>query len=307
MRVPYRPHFAVVRFASSRQVLYLVISLQGRARSIVLTHIASAVVILASACDRSSSEGTAEPRLPRSFFKEDFETATSVADLFPSTGARWHGLQIQPDLNEIELTTDRSHSGAQSLLFAAMPQLGADGSKADIYLDGLHLGEGAQAWFEWWVWLDAWDSTEDMYLWDLEAPTTCTDSIACPAPGAGTICNSPGRRLFIGGAGERLLASDLGKWCIGDMMRQVPERAAPFPLASWVRIRVHIVVSSQPTGRLEAWQNSIKVLDAAGMTLPREDSVYARMQVGITGNGSELVANAIFVDDVSVWLEDPAW
>jgi Polysaccharide lyase len=280
------------------------ISLRSHAFSLALTRLASATLILMAACQPRSSDVT-EPPLPRPVFQENFEAVRDVADLFPATGSRWHGFQIQPASNDIEVTTARSRTGAQSLLCAAVAGPGA--SKADIYLDSFHLGEGDAAWFEWWVWLDEWAFTEDMYIWDLEAPTTCTDSVSCPAPGAGTICSSPGRRLYVGGADERLLASDLGKWCTGDIMQQIPERAVPLPLQSWVRLRVHIVLSSHTTGRLEVWQNDVKVLDATGTTLPRSDSVYERMQIGITQNGSDFVTNAIFVDDVSVWLENPGW
>lgn len=285
------------------------ISLLRRVHCSLPVRFALAGLALSLGCAPSPSAGTdPPPPIPAlALFDEDFETVVTVADLFPSNGTGWDGLQILPEYNEIELTTERSRTGRQSLRFGAAPATGSEASKADIYLDGLAVGEGDEVWVEWWMWLEAWELTESMFLWDLEAPETCTDSMACPARGTGTICKSPGRRLFIGGADERLLFSDLGKWCAGDVMRQTPGNEIPFPVGRWVRLRVHLVSSSGPSGRLQVWQDNLRVIDATGITLPREDAVYTRMQFGITQNESPLTANVIFVDDVSVWLENPAW
>jgi hypothetical protein len=289
------------------------ISLRDRAGSRAFARVALAMLIIVAACERSVSDGSdvddptgmTGPLLPSPAFQETFEAATNVIDLFQASGTRWHGFQIQPATNKIEVTTMRSRTGNQSLLCGAAAGPGA--SKADIYLDRFHLTEGDEAWFEWWIWLNDWRYTAYMYIWDLESPTTCTDAVSCPAKGAQTICTSPGRRLYIGGAENRLLASDLGKWCAGEIMQQKPTRAVPFPIQSWVRLRVHIVLRSDITGRLEVWQDDVMVIDARGRTLPRSDSVYERMQIGITQNGSDFVSNAVFVDDVSVWLENPGW
>ncbi len=261
-------------------------------------------VLFASGCERSR---VPEPLPPEPVFRDGFENARDVSDLFPANGSGWMGLQQQPAGNILEVSGERSHSGGQSLRFVALPASPGVPSKCDIYLDGLHLGEGSTAWFEWWVWLSEWNETRDIFLWDLEAPGTCTDETLCPDEGSATICPSPGRRVFVGGGERRELMSDLGKWCRGDIARQDSSRARVFPVAQWVRIRVRIALSSEGTGRIEVWQNDHRVLDARGITLPRRDSTCTRMQIGITTNRNEVSSNELFVDDVSVWLDDPGW
>src|SRR5258705_4033885 len=100
------------------------ISLRGRAFSLALTRLASATLILKVACTRTMPDVT-EPPPPRPVFQENFEAARNVADLFPATGSRWHGFQIQPASNDIEVTTARSRTGAHTLLCAAAAGPGA--------------------------------------------------------------------------------------------------------------------------------------------------------------------------------------
>ncbi|MEM7786431.1 MAG: heparin lyase I family protein [Bacteroidota bacterium] len=235
-------------------------------------------------------------------FKDGFEDVGNTGDLFASS--RWTGSQRQPEANRVEISTERSRTGERSVRFEAQPYDGETASKADLILNRLDLREGDPVWVEFWVWVEGGGDTRDRFVWDLEAPGTCTDETSCPAPGTGSICSTPGRRLYLGGPSGRAFTSDLGKWCRGDTFRAASET---FETERWVRIRVFMSLSSTEAGQLRVWQDDQTVIDATGITLPRADAVYSQMQVGITANGSRSSANVLFLDDVSIWTEDPLW
>ena len=235
-------------------------------------------------------------------FEDDFEGVTQIDALV--SGDRWTGTQRQPDANRVEISTVRSRSGNQSVRFVAQAYDSETASKADLMLKRLDLREGDRVWVEFWVWMADSGDTRNVFVWDLEAPETCTDETACPAAGQGTICSSPGRRLYLSGAEGQTFTSDLGKWCRGETVRAA---SATFATEQWVRIRIAMQLASSEAGTLQVWQNENQVLDATGITLPRADAVYSQMQVGITANGSESVGNELFLDDVSIWTRDPGW
>ena len=257
------------------------------------------LVLLAIGCD----DGNPAPGDPiEGIFAEDFEGASQIDELV--AGDRWTGTQRQPDGNRVELTTERSRSGSQSVRFVAQAYDGETASKADLVLKRLDLREGDSVWVEFWVWLVGSSDTRNVFLWDLEAPDTCTDGEACPARGTGAICSSPGRRLYLSGASGQTVTSDLGKWCRGDTFRA---GEATFETDRWVRVRLRMDLANSTSGRFQVWQDEEQVLDATGITLPRADAVYSQMQIGITANGSEMAANEAFVDNVSLWASDPRW
>ena len=74
--------------------------------------------------------------------------------------------------------------------------------------------------------------------------------------------------------------------------------APKFPKDKWVEVKIHLRLSDGADGRMQVWQDGIKVLDEAGKTLPRSRTVYDRMQVGLTANNGHNQAQTLFVDDV---------
>lgn len=257
-----------------------------------------------ASCDGGSSPPAGDVPIIRDTFQDDFESAQSESDLFPLDGSGWTGRQRVPETNGIDLTAERSRSGRQSMRFRAAPTADGATSKADLVLERFDLAEGDRVWFEFWIYVVGGTDTRNVFVWDLEAPETCTDETSCPSAGDGSICPSPGRRLFLGGAQGGEWTSDLGKWCRGD-----PFRAGVSTLVTdrWVRLRIAVDLSSDASGRFRVWQDDAQVLDATGITLPRPDARYSRLQIGITANGNEQSPNELFLDDVTVTLSDPGW
>ncbi len=238
-------------------------------------------------------------------FTDGFENAESLADLFPLDGSRWMNFGITGEGSTLELDRGRAHTGEQSLRCHASAYDGVTASKAYIANGFLRFVEGDRAWFEMWVWVQG--ATPDLFLWDLEAPGTCTTQDDCPEAGDGTICSSPGRRVYLENSEGTPIRSDLGKWCTGEDFTQEPGRAVAFAPDRWTRLRVFIGLSSGPDGIMLVWQDDRLVLVGSGRTLPRDDSVYERLQVGVTANGSTEQPATLFLDDVSIWSEPPAW
>jgi hypothetical protein len=240
-------------------------------------------------------------------FEDGFEDAETFMDLFPPDGSRWTNFGITADGNTLDLSQEVAHTGTQSLRCHAEPYDGVTASKAYISNGFLRFVEGDEAWFELWVFVEGSTRTPDLFLWDLESTGTCTDADACPEEGDGTICPSPGRRLYLQDSNGTPLRSDLGKWCLGEDFVQQPGQEVPFPTDRWVRLRVFIGLSSRSEGVMQVWQDDHLVLTNRGYTLPRHDSTYDRLQVGITANGSTMNSATIFLDDVAIWDAAPAW
>lgn len=240
-------------------------------------------------------------------FSDGFEDADELADLFPRDGSRWTSSQVEPAGNSVELTSEQVHGGTQALKCYAQPYDGRNASKADIATETLTFVVGDEVWAEMWVYLVGGGSTLSVFLWDLEAPATCTTTFACPKKGIGRICNSPGRRLYLSGPQGDWLKSDMGKWCVGQPFTQAPGTEVALPTDEWVRIRAYLQLSEKSDGVMKVWQGDELVIDAVGITLPRYDAVYSRLQVGITANGNESFAHTMYLDDVTVWDASPAW
>jgi hypothetical protein len=73
-----------------------------------------------------------------------------------------------------------------------------------------------------------------------------------------------------------------------------------------VRLRVHLFLSEKSDGVMEVWQDDTKVIDAHGQTLPTAKTIYDRLEVGLTANGSTEHAHTLYVDDVSI-SNRPLW
>jgi len=263
-------------------------------------HLSSLFVI--SALLAVSPVASAQP-----IFEDGFEDAQTFLDLFPPDGSRWTNYGITLDNNTLDLSQTQVRSGSQSLKCVAMPYDGTTASKAYIANGLLPFVEGDEAWFEAWVFVEGPAPPIDLFLWDLEAPGTCTSAETCPEEGDGSICPSPGRRLYLQYSTGTPIRSDLGKWCLGEDFFQVPGSEVHFPTGQWVRLRVFLGLSSRGEGIMQVWQDDTLVLHNRGYTLPRDDSVYSRLQVGITANGGRLDSVTLYLDDVTIWNTPPVW
>ncbi len=178
------------------------------------------------------------------------------------------------------VTTERAHSGRNALKFIAAPSDGKKISAADIEREGLRFVKGDDVWFSGWYWLEGTSEASTVFLWDLESTA---------------LRNSPGRRLFL--QDGEMVASDLGKWWTSKKFR-ASNGAPKFPKDRWVEVKIHLHLSDGTDGRMQVWQDGVKVLDEAGKTLPRARTVYDRMQVGVTANTGRTMTQTLFVDDV---------
>lgn len=216
-------------------------------------------------------------------FRDSFEDAGAFLDLYPKDLSRWHGWQLVPAENKNDLTSEVVHSGLQALKCSASAKRNDVTSKADVLREQLRFVKGDHMWSECWFLLQGGASAENVFLWDLESSTKW---------------QSPGRRVYL----ERgdVIASDLGKWFTSSVFRQAPDHALRFPLDRWVRLRVHLFLSEQSDGIMEVWQDETKVIDARGQTLPTAKTIYDRLEVGLTANGSTEHSHTLYVDDVTI-------
>ncbi|MFN8358336.1 MAG: heparin lyase I family protein [Candidatus Kapaibacterium sp.] len=68
------------------------------------------------------------------------------------------------------------------------------------------------------------------------------------------------------------------------------------PKGMWVTITIHYLFD-EANGKVELWQDGMKVLDVAGPTLPLSGAVQTNIEVGISATSSACV---LYVDDVRV-------
>ncbi|WP_395737712.1 heparin lyase I family protein [Prosthecobacter sp.] len=216
-------------------------------------------------------------------FHDDFEGAATFLDLYPKDLSRWHGRQLVPEQNTIDISREQAHSGQQSVKCFASVKRNDVTSKSDVEREQLHFVKGDHVWSEAWFWLKAGAGSEHVFLWDLETTRKW---------------QSPGRRVYLQ-KGD-IIASDLGKWFSSHIFRQPHGRSSPFPTERWVRLRVHLFLSEKSDGIMEIWQDDIKVIDARGQTLPTAKTVYDRLEVGITANGSTAQEHTLYMDDVTI-------
>src|SRR3989338_1836714 len=73
--------------------------------------------------------------LNNSYFKDGFENALALHDIFPNDLSRWHGVQQIPETNQMEINTKNVHSGENSLKLWAEKSKGTV-SKSDIIREG---------------------------------------------------------------------------------------------------------------------------------------------------------------------------
>ena len=93
-----------------------------------------------------------------------------------------------------------------------------------------------------------------------------------------------------------ILGAEL-KWLDKPQYLQKQGSEIPFPRERWVNVRVQVLFSEDEFGKVEIWQDGVRVINQQGRTLPTADSVIDSMQIGITATPQETV---LHVDDVQV-------
>ena len=227
---------------------------------------------------------------------EDFEDATTFRDLLglapqwtsinlisPTTRTPEESNELRDCLiaqtcdfrdNRIDLVKDNFVSGETSLRFSAVsPTSDMVTSKSSMQSSLTHFENGEDLWFSGWFFVEQGmpysivDFENDHFL------------------------ESPGPRVVIQ---DGKLAVEL-KFADKPVYQQFVDSEVDFPSNRWVNVKVHLVLSDTGAGKIEVWQDNIKVIDSFGRTSPTYNSVISKWEVGITATDQETV---MYVDDV---------
>jgi len=229
---------------------------------------------------------------------ETFESASTLTDLIGPT-RQWHSITLQspraPSVasyvklrerilnsggtfmdNRLELSTARAHGGSRSLrAYAVPPDSGSYVSKASLECELAYFVKGDDFWFSSWFNIA---QGHPVGILDLES----------------SFMNEyPGLRILLD---DQLRPRVELKWA--DKPTYSSSAGTALPAGKWVRVRLHAFLSDTDDGRVELWIDDRQVIDAHGQTMPLADSVYDRVEIGITANTGP--AAEVFVDDIKV-------
>ena len=179
--------------------------------------------------------------------------------------------------SRLEPTKELSHSGSTSLKCVATAKPSSMVTcKASVSCPLVYFRNGDDFWYE------------AYYLAKGSLPMTLVDLES------EFVQEHPGIRLRIfddGALGVELKALNKPQF------RQDPDKRVAFPKDQWVCVRVHFHLS--PTeGKVEVWQDDVKVLDKSGPTLPFRSAIYNSLEIGISAHGNPKDSCTLYVDDV---------
>lgn len=232
-------------------------------------------------------------------FADDFEFGSRVQDLLLPDGSRYTSFVLLSPLapsvpeynalrdclmagtcdfldNRIDFDPTVARTGEQSLRFYAVPPSPESQTSKSMVERGLFFfRQDDHAWFSGW------------YKVEEALPFTLLDFETSG------ITLRPGLRITLRSGA---LSAEL-KWLDKPQYLQEPGSVVPFPIGRWVHVRVHVLFSEDEFGKIEIWQDGIKILSQHGRTLPTADAVIDFVQIGITATPRETV---LHVDDVQV-------
>ncbi len=244
-------------------------------------------VFLFSGCSSNGEKHLNNEKIVNNNFQESFDDISKFEELFLKDASRWHNFEKTYEDNYLEIVSNRSYSGKNSLKMHALPYDEKITSKVSLKREGFEFKEGDDAWFSAMYYLEDVEDSSNLFLFDLEDSEI---ELLGKKP-------SPGRRFYLGEQGE--IISDLGKWFSKEIFYQKEGEEIAFPKGQWVKVIVHMYLSVD-NGLMEVWQDGAKVLERRGVTLPRKDMAYNRFEIGITANGNEEYAQTLYVDDVLI-------
>ena len=231
-------------------------------------------------------------------FTSNFDSTEILVDLFPDDYSGWTYLQlVEPNgsenivledkkayagENSVELQDSLFHSDCCAIRLAAPPS-GSSVSKAALQRDSLFFESGDDLWISAWFFIQGVENYQALFILDIE--TTAFQG-------------GPGRRLMMSG-GDNELKLESKSNVSGPEYRQAKENIIPFPKDEWVHIILHLQLSAGQDGLTEIWQDSVKIIEQYGQNLPSDNTVYDRVQIGITANGSSS-DKVIYIDDVAI-------
>ncbi len=231
-------------------------------------------------------------------FEEDFENTNTLNDLIGSRG--WTHFQItSPTVrtdqeatqfkkcilrgdcefkdNRIDIASDIVHSGKKAMRVSTVsPVQGMVTSKASLRTRMICFAKGDDLWFSSW------------YYAAKGIPFTIVDIEN------GFFKSAPGPRVIINNG--KYVEVEL-KWADKPKYTQKRGQEIVFPRRKWVNIKVHLMLSDTEDGIIEVWQDGTKIINTKGRTLPTQNSILNRLEVGISASSQSAV---LYVDDVSI-------
>ena len=106
--------------------------------------------------------------------------------------------------------------------------------------------------------------------------------------------SAPGPRVIINNG--KYVEVEL-KWADKPKYIQKRGQEIVFPRKKWVNIKVHLMLSDTEDGIIEVWQDGTKIINTKGRTLPTQNSILNRLEVGISASSQNAV---LYVDDMSI-------
>ncbi|MBK7033178.1 MAG: heparin lyase I family protein [Ignavibacteria bacterium] len=196
--------------------------------------------------------------------------APSVSDYVALRTCIFNGTCTFRD-NRIDLATDPTNTANKVMKFTAVaPSMGMVTSKSSMESTTAYFKKGSELWYE------------ARYYFTSQLPFSIADFES------GWIDQSPGPRIVISG-GALAVENKFGNKL---MFRQATPIA--IPIGKWVKVKVHFVFHEE-NGRIELWQDGVRVLDVDAPTLPLSIAIQNNIEVGITATSQ---ACEVLVDDV---------
>ena len=225
-------------------------------------------------------------------FKDGFEQATTVEDLMSED--RWHRYDADPNKagqqhnfynqgSRAAIATTIVHAGTNA--FTCHTPVYTSLLKSQIIRSLLHVTEGDEVYFSFWVYLEDVPSIERITLFDLESEW---------------ISGSPGMRIYLD---DGALAYEM-KALHRPRYKQPAGQEKQFPTGQWVSIEGYLIITENDDGVIELWQDGDKIIDTTGQTLPWKEVIYDKVLTCITANpaGAEY-AKTMYIDDFSITVE----
>jgi len=173
--------------------------------------------------------------------------------------------------NRLDVVQDPQNAANKVMKFTAVaPSAGMVTSKASIESTTAYFKRGSELWFE------------ARYFFASALPYSIADFES------GWFDQSPGPRIVISG-GAFAVENKFGNKL---MFRQ--SAPVPIPIGTWVTVKIHVVFHEEH-GRIELWQNGVRILAVDAPTLPLLIAVQNNIEVGISATSHACV---VYVDDV---------
>ncbi|CAN5542503.1 hypothetical protein BH10BAC6_BH10BAC6_15150 [soil metagenome] len=234
----------------------------------------------------------------RNAFTESWDRYGSFADIFiqakEHTDRFWNTMTLQSPLapsvsdyvalrtcilnqtcsfrdNRLDIVPDPQDASNKVMRCTAVaPSAGMVTSKASFESTTAYFKRDSDLWFE------------ARYFFASTLPYSIADFES------GWFDQSPGPRIVISG-GAFAVENKFGNKL---MFRQ--SSPVPIPVGAWVTVKIHLLFHEEH-GRIELWQDGVRILAVDGPTLPLRIAVQNNIEVGISATSQACV---VYVDDV---------